>query len=117
MNDIKFNIKNAISDFNKKNPTDAALELFSALGYKNRIENHLVNKNFDQFQDFFAKDNPSFRKDKAKTEDWTHIDMLFQITKENIKTENQLFEINQVDNTVIESYIFLSLSFFSPSIW
>ena len=52
-----------------------------------------------------------FNKEKALVCDWKSIDLLFQLTKNELSSQNEQFKIKQVENTIIESYLFFSIEF------
>jgi hypothetical protein len=107
-------IKSAINGFDEKNLTDQSIHLFNTLGYNTKRRNPFTNKSFQEFQDnfgdFFAE--KKFNAAKALTKDWKYIDLLFQLTKNEVSDQENLFNTGKVKwegedkETVIETYLF-----------
>lgn len=107
---LKEKIKDHILGFCHNDPTESAISLLKTLGYYS-TPNHLPDKTPETFQDYFAND--SFSPQKARTPEWEHIDLLFQLTSQDL-SECSGFSSQRVDNQLIESYIFFTLKLSSP---
>ncbi|MBP6738842.1 MAG: Eco57I restriction-modification methylase domain-containing protein, partial [Leptospiraceae bacterium] len=51
-------------------------------------------------------ENKKFDKTKAKSDEWNYVDLLFQLSKEEVLKQTSLFETKKVNNTIIEAYLF-----------
>lgn len=110
----KFSIQSAIRDFSENNLTEQSISLFKTLGYNTNRRNPFTNKTYQEFQDnfgdFFAE--KKFNEAKALTKDWKYIDLLFQLTKNEVSDQENLFNTGKVKwegedkETVIETYLF-----------
>ena len=110
----KFSIQSAIRDFSENTLTEQSISLFKTLGYNTKRRNPFTNKTYQEFQDnfgdFFAE--KKFNEAKALTKDWKYIDLLFQLTKNEVSDQENLFNTGKVKwegedkETVIETYLF-----------
>ncbi|MCK9467319.1 MAG: Eco57I restriction-modification methylase domain-containing protein [Candidatus Absconditabacterales bacterium] len=107
--DLKTAIKTAIKNFLIKTVHEASIELFNILGYNTSRKNPLSQKTYDYFKESFIVEDKKFNEKKAIVADWKSIDLLFQLTKKEMEDCNDNFEEKQVDNTIIETYLFFSL--------
>jgi hypothetical protein len=98
----------SLKSFSHGNLTEKALNLFQTLGYKIDRQQHLANKSFQDFAEFIH-DEANFSKEKAFTDDWRYVDLLFQLTGEDLSDEISMFDTSRVDDTIIESYLFFAL--------
>lgn len=103
--EIKTNIQNSIKAFNSGNLTQNGLDFFSNLGYNTQRNAPLVNPTYEDFQNSFIVEQ-KFDKTKAKIDEWKYVDLLFQLSKEEISQQVSLFDTQQVDKTIIETYLF-----------
>jgi adenine-specific DNA-methyltransferase len=103
---VKQKIQSAIQSFNNGSLTENALAFFSTLGYRTDRQSPFDRKSYQYFKDSFLDGNTSFKKEKALVEDWKSIDLLFQLTQEEVSTQQSLFDAKRVDNTIIETYLF-----------
>lgn len=101
----KSNIIASLSEFEKGNLTETSLKFFKNLGYSSDKQAPLDNATFKDFEDNYIVDK-SFDKAKAKSDDWKYIDLLFQLTKEEVSRQATLFDTRKVDRTIIETYLF-----------
>jgi adenine-specific DNA-methyltransferase len=107
--DTEQSIKTAIEAFQKGSLTDNALSLFKTLGYNVERRQPFKQKTFAYFKEYFLNGNDHFREDKALVSDWTYLDLLFQLSKEEISQHHSLFDTRQVDRTIIETYLFFAI--------
>ena len=105
------NIEQALKDFQRGVPALNAKNLLNTLGYESEItmdfESSLAEE-FIEYFDEFGKLNP----ERAMVNDWESIDFLFQLTEQEISGSGQTriaFNNRQLDNTIIESYVFFAL--------
>lgn len=104
LEDIRF----SIARFTSKENYDNTLNLLNVLGYySNRLDrlvpnspNNFINT-FDSFKDI--------DKVKAKFNYWDKIDFIFQYSTSEIEQYALNFNTLKVDNTIIHSYIFLTI--------
>ncbi len=107
--DAKSAIQNAIKAFSEGSMSKNAISLFSTLAYNTHRQNPLAEKTFAGFQDSFLGSDSRFRADKALVNEWKSIDLLFQLTKEEVSDERNLFDTKKVNDTIIESYLFFAV--------
>jgi len=113
----KYLIQSAIRDFAKNNLTEQSLCLFKTLGYNTKRRNPFLYKSFKEFQDNFSDifEEKKFNKEKALTKEWKYIDLLFQLTKDEMSDQESLFNTRKVKwegedkETVIETYLFFAV--------
>jgi len=105
---IKSNIKEALQSFAKGNLSEKSIELFEKLGYVTERRAPLNKPTFAEFKDTYIGDK-KFDEAKAKTKDWKYVDLLFQLSKEEVQKQASLFDTKQVDRTVIETYLFFAI--------
>ena len=113
--DIKLTIQAAIKGFATGNFTDNARHLFETLGYHTERQSPLEQKTYAGFHDAFLEDDARFREDKALVKDWKTVDLLFQLTAAEVADGNSLFETKQVDQTIIETYLFFGIELAQPA--
>ncbi|MBI4651273.1 hypothetical protein HY745_08325 [Candidatus Desantisbacteria bacterium] len=128
--DVKKNIVKSIQSFIKINLSENALELFKTLGYITDRQSPFSQKTYKFFKDSFLEGNTHFKNEKAFVCDWKYVDLLFQLSKEemsgvvgpvgqaflpvNNKNNNRCqtgmsdlpMSDLPVNNTIIESYLF-----------
>lgn len=107
--ELKLAIKQAIIDFSKSPSYQASIGLFKTLGYNIERQNPLPHKNYDDFKDSFLGSDSLFNEEKAFVKEWKSIDLLFQLTADEVSNQRSLFNTKQVDNTIIETYLFFSI--------
>jgi len=107
--DIKQNIKQSIQSFSKGNLTTNALKLFQTLGYNTERQAPFDRPDYPTFKESFIDIQSKFNEDKALGRDWKYVDLLFQISKEEVLKQASLFDTKQVDRTIIETYLFFTI--------
>lgn len=107
--DIKQNIKRSIQVFSNGNFTQNALNLFKALGYNTERQSQLDKPTFATFKNSYIDQQSKFSEEKALTKEWKYVDLLFQLSKEEVQKSASLFDTRQVDRTVIETYLFFAI--------
>ena len=106
--EFKINIQEALQAFAKGNLTKNSLELFGKLGYITERCAPLDKPTFEEFQDTYISDQ-KFDKNKARVKEWKYVDLLFQLSREEVSQQASLFDTKQVDKTIIETYLFFAL--------
>ena len=115
MNDTqhKAAVTNALNRFTDDNLAENALNLLNTLGYRSERALALEPNTAEAFIDAYDLQR-QLNRDRALTADWVSVDPLFQLRGENLTltdTDGWLFDPSQtqVDNTIIESYVFVAL--------
>lgn len=106
--DKKQEIENALMSFSC--PSSAS-DLLRVLGYQSPKTLKLSDQTAQTFLAAFNQAG-TLKKDKALVDDWASIDILFQITDEEVRDrlgQVQLFNNTQADKTNIRSFLFFSL--------
>ncbi len=107
--DTKLSIIAAIEKFQKGNLTDNSLSLFKMLGYNTERQQPFEKKSYAYFKEFFLDNDTRFNKEKALVPQWDYIDLLFQLSRDEISNQLDLFDTKQVDRTIYESYLFFAI--------
>ncbi|WP_449258274.1 Eco57I restriction-modification methylase domain-containing protein [Chlorobium limicola] len=107
--EIKISIEKAIMAFSGGSLTENAINLFKALGYNTDRQQPLPEKNFTCFKEYYLDSGSRFNEEKSLATEWQQIDLLFQLTKEEVTAQNSLFNTAQVDRTIIEAYLFFCI--------
>lgn len=107
--ELKLAIQQAIINFSKAPVYQASIGLFQKLGYNTERQNPLPHKSYDDFKDSFLGTDSPFNEEKACVKEWKSIDLLFQLTADEVSRQSSLFNTKQVDNTIIETYLFFSI--------
>ncbi|MBI4972242.1 MAG: N-6 DNA methylase [Candidatus Omnitrophica bacterium] len=110
MNDIKTQVQSALNAFSKGNFLQNTKSLLNILGYESDRTFQLSPNNYEGFAEQFAVSQNNFNPEKARVSDWQSIDIIFQLTQDDIRKTQSLFQTKQVDNKIIESYLFFALS-------
>ncbi|MFH1005168.1 MAG: Eco57I restriction-modification methylase domain-containing protein, partial [Bacteroidota bacterium] len=106
--EIKSEIKDSLKAFASGNFTANALKFFQTLDYVTERQSPLLNPTFKEFQETYI-DGKKFDKTKAKASEWKYVDLLFQLSKEEVLKQTSLFDTKKVDSTVIETYLFFAI--------
>lgn len=115
--EIKKKIQEAIRQFKSSNLSKNAIALFNCLGYNTDRQSPLSKPTFDAFKDSFISDDRRFNEEKACVKSWRHVDLLFQLSKDELSFDPVLFEKKVVtklpdgkeDKTIIETYLFFAI--------
>ena len=105
-------IETALKSFSSGSFSKNALALFAALGYNTTRQNPFVAKTSAEFEENFGHvfAERKFNKDKAKFADWQVVDVLFQLSKDELSVQPGLFDTKKVrwegddKETIIETY-------------
>jgi adenine-specific DNA-methyltransferase len=103
--EFKSKIQEALQSFLKGNLTKNSLNLFEKLGYVTERRAPLFKPTFAEFKDTYIIDH-KFDEAKARAKEWVYVDLLFQLSKEEVSRQANLFDTKQVDKTIIETYLF-----------
>ncbi len=110
---IKQNIERALINFSDGTMFENSHYLLQTLGYKSLHTLELQPNSFDGFLENFPNAQ-EIKRDKALVDDWLSIDILFQLTVDDIKEVTQgkfVFDrAPKIDNQIIESYLFIAIS-------
>jgi len=106
--EFKTNIQETLQAFAKGNLTKNSLDLFSKLGYVTERRAPLDKPTFEEFKDTYISDQ-RFDEAKARVKEWKYVDLLFQLSREEVSQQASLFDTKQVDKTIIETYLFFAL--------
>lgn len=98
-------IKESLSKFGQGNLTKTSLRFFENLGYTSEKQAPLDSPTFEEFEDNYIGDK-NFDIQKAKVNEWKYVDLLFQLSKEEVSRQASLFDTKRVDQTIIETYLF-----------
>lgn len=105
----KTDLKLSLQAFASGNFTSNALSLFQALGYVTERQAPLHKKTKEEFRDTFISAEKRFDETKARFTEWKYVDLLFQLSKEEVLKQTSLFDTKKVDSTVIETYLFFAI--------
>ncbi|WP_460194626.1 Eco57I restriction-modification methylase domain-containing protein [Thermosynechococcus sp. FA-CM-4201] len=104
---LKQEIERAIQRFATDNLADCTQNLFHTLGYGTNKSIRLEAPTPSAFIEQFAQEK------SISTEDWQFVDLVFQLTKDEITGNEQakldFSKQSRVDNTIIESYLFIAI--------
>ncbi|TSA21350.1 hypothetical protein D4R75_06255, partial [bacterium] len=106
---MKKPIESAVRAFASGSLTQNALNLFQILGYSTDRQAPLSRPTYARFKEAFILADSRFNADKAQTKQWKYVDLLFQLTKDEVSRHNSLFDTKQVDRTIIETYLFFAI--------
>jgi hypothetical protein len=108
--DVKQNIIASLGAFATGKLSANALNLFSTLGYNTDRQAPLDKPNYANFKETFFIAQSKFNEEKALVKDWQYVDLLFQLSKEEIRKQISLFDTQKVDRTIIETYLFFAIA-------
>ena len=117
MSDMKIRIQDSILRFNQGNLSENALTLFQTLGYATDRQSPFTEKTFESFKKSYLNGQSVFREEKALVRDWKYIDLLFQLSGEEIEFGaakqraliKKELKTHGDSKTVIESYLFFAI--------
>ena len=107
----KNDIKNALKHFTGGNLADNARRLLDILGYRSVRTMSLEPNTADEFIDYFDPSN-TMNAERALLDEWESIDLLFQLTGDEIALRDQDTSGSGergIDNSVYQSYLFFAL--------
>ncbi|MCG2726904.1 MAG: hypothetical protein L6420_11760, partial [Elusimicrobia bacterium] len=109
---VKTDIEAAIKAFHTGNLTDNALGFFRTLGYNTERQQPFNQKTYNYFKEYYAHESDNkFNEEKAQVKNWKYIDLLFQLSHEELSGQCSVFKkevITKDDGSKIdiESYLF-----------
>src|SRR3990170_925923 len=112
--DIKSAIAESLKAFGNGSLRTNAIQLFNTLGYTSEKTIELSPNTPENFLHEIDQHN-RLRKDKALFSRWESLDIIFQITGEEIKAAGsrqislQFDSHQKIDNRIIESYLLLAI--------
>jgi hypothetical protein len=114
VNDAKHAIKSAIEGFQAGNLSHNAINLFKALGYNTERRSPFEKQKYESFKSLFVDDNSRFNEEKAIVVEWKYVDLLFQISHEEITKQYSAFKKEVVakedgSRVAIESFLFFAI--------
>jgi type I restriction-modification system DNA methylase subunit len=117
--EIKKAVQNALNDLASGMLTEKAVRLFEVLGYNTERQAPFVNPSFNEFRDSYVDGNARFSEEKAIVSDWNYVDLLFQLSGEEIKKQTSLFDVKKVvtsgdSKIAMESYLFFAIGLSGP---
>ena len=107
----KNDIKNALKHFTGGNLADNARHLLDLLGYRSNRTMSLDPNTAEGFIDHFDP-SKTMNAERALLDEWESIDLLFQLTGDEITLSDQPtlgFESSGIDNSIYQSYLFFAL--------
>lgn len=108
----KETIQRRLADFSRGRLADNALALFAALGYRSDKRIELAPNTAATFCAAFDEGG-RLNATTALLAEWRSVDMLFQLTGDEVTDRGQarfLFDADtRVDNTIIQSYLFFAI--------
>ncbi|UIE36935.1 Eco57I restriction-modification methylase domain-containing protein [Leptodesmis sichuanensis] len=114
MSDLKLkqDIARSLNHFSTGNLADHAQSLFQTLGYQTDKAIRLDSPTVDAFRSQFDQ-GKVFNPKTARSEEWQFVDLMFQLTKDEITGSEQI-RLNfggspRIDNSIIESYLFFAI--------
>lgn len=109
--DLKTQIERSIMAFSQGNFRENGIRLLKSLGYSSDRQVTIEPNTFAGFVEVHPP-LASINKKKALVDNWLSVDILFQLTGEDLKQMTQgrlIFDKNRIDNQIIESYLFLAI--------
>ncbi|MBN1877215.1 MAG: Eco57I restriction-modification methylase domain-containing protein [Anaerolineae bacterium] len=112
----KFDIQRALAAFTDDDLRANARGLFAALGYESDRQLDLTPATAAGFVETFGLEG-KLDPERTLLDRWQQVEVIFQLTTEEVirSAQIRLFDAARVDNTIIESYLFLAISL-SPEI-
>jgi adenine-specific DNA-methyltransferase len=104
--EIKIKIENCLRDFSQGSLSQNSLNLFASLGYNIDRQASLDKPAYSAFKAAYAETNNRFNEEKARVKEWQYVDLLFQLSKDEVTQQHSLFDTRRVDKTIIETYLF-----------
>jgi type I restriction-modification system DNA methylase subunit len=119
---VKRKIESTLKSFSSGSISQSSLALFAALGYNTTRQNPFDKKTAAEFEDNFghAFVEKNFNKEKAGFSEWKTVDLLFQLSREELSGQQGLFDSHKInwegedEKTVIETYLFFAIELTKP---
>ena len=81
----------------------------NALGYDTSLQTRLSDNSYAGFDAVYVQGDEAFDPIKALTQEWTAVEVLFQLTEEQMVKIIGLFSTDEIDRTIMESYLFVAI--------
>src|SRR3990172_2687122 len=107
--ELKRKIDQSIQAFSEVNLTANALQLFQTLGYNTERQATLDAPTYNSFKESWINIQSKFNENNALVGEWEYVDLLFQLSKEEVLKQTSLFTTKLVDRTAIEAYLFFTI--------
>jgi hypothetical protein len=104
--DTKKIIKSALQSFGGGDLSQKSLKLYQTLSYNTERQNPFSEKTYRCFKESYLDGDTRFSEVKALVPEWKYVDLLFQLSKDEITPQHGLFVTKRVDRTIIETYLF-----------
>src|SRR5450759_2345886 len=110
--ELKQRIAQSLTRFSHGDLRENSMALLNALGYRSERQVLLEPNTFEGLVEIYPPIT-GIDKEKVLVNDWISVDILFQLTGEDIRQTSQgqfIFEnVHRLDNQIIESYLFLAI--------
>jgi hypothetical protein len=106
-------IQTSLHAFAAGDLADNARSLFAALGYASERQQPLEEKTFAGFS-AYLNDEAKFSEKNALVAEWRYVDLLFQLTGDELNQQAGLFINTNIDDR-ITSYLFFALELTAPN--
>ena len=109
--ELKTQIEQSIKSFSRGNLRENGIRLLRTLGYASDRQVILEPNTYAGFVEVHPA-LAGINKQKAIVDNWLSVDILFQLTGEDLKQMTQgrlIFDKKRIDNQIIESYLFLAI--------
>ena len=106
--DTKLNIAAALQAFNTGNLTSNSIALFDTLGYNTARKSPFSNTTYNTFKESFIDSHSRFSEEKALVKEWKYVDLLFQLSTEEMQQHESLFKPS-VERNDPASYVFFAI--------
>lgn len=113
---LKDIVKASVISFSKSSLRDNAINLFNSLGYNTNKDLCLERNTFEGFEEDFLEESKGFKKGKALSKQWAKVELLFQLTNEEVEFSNttgQQYLTIKKSSTEEEESTIKSLLFFA----
>lgn len=107
--EIKKSIRQKILTFDSDKLYESSVSLLNSFGYKSNKIFKLTPPNVEGFSTFFDLSVNNFNREKACLQEWEKVDVIFQLTGEELSDQENMFSIGQIDNKIIESFLFIAI--------
>ena len=104
--DTKKIIKSALQSLRDGDLSQKSLKLYQTLSYNTERQNPFSEKTYRCFKESYLEGDTRFSEVKALVSEWKYVDLLFQLSKDEITPQHGLFVTKRVDRTIIETYLF-----------
>ena len=111
MPDIRETITSALAPMAKSPLRESAITLLETLGYKSDRTVDLGGSDPKRFVEFVKSSSAAgtFNEEKALCSQWKSADLLFQLTDEELSNQQSLFEDNDINPGLLQSYLFFAI--------